>query len=59
MAQLIAECRANLGVDCETAQGMRRMQQENSAPTREEQARIAGLRACKAACARTPQSLGC
>lgn len=59
MAQLIAECKANRGVDCETPQGMRRMQQENTAPTREEQARIAGLRARKAACAGARHALGC
>jgi hypothetical protein len=59
MAQLIAECKANRGVDCETPQGMRRMQQENTPPTSEEQARIAGLRARKAACAGVRHALGC
>jgi hypothetical protein len=59
MQQPVAQCKANRGVDCDTPQGMRRMQQENTPPTREEQARIAGLRARRLACARTPHSLGC
>ena len=59
MAALVAECKAHRGVDCETPQGMRRLQQENTPLSREEQARIAGVRARRAACARTPGTLGC
>jgi hypothetical protein len=59
MASLIAQCKANRGVDCETPQGMRNLQRENTPITREEQSRIAGLRARRASCSRAPGSLGC
>lgn len=59
MAALIAQCKANRGVDCDTPQGMRTLQQENTPITREEQSRIAGLRARRASCARVPGTLGC
>lgn len=59
MAALIAQCKANRGVDCDTPQGMRNLQRENTPITREEQARIAGLRARRATCARVPGSQGC
>lgn len=59
MAALVAQCKANRGVDCDTPQGMRTLQRENTPPTREEQARIAGLRARRANCARAPGALGC
>ncbi len=59
MHQLIANCKANRGVDCDTPQGMRNLQRESTPITSEEQSRIAGLRARRANCARTPSSLGC
>ncbi|MBL8345248.1 MAG: DUF4124 domain-containing protein [Rubrivivax sp.] len=59
MAALIAQCKANRGVDCDTPQGMRNLQRENTPITREEQARIAGLRARRASCSRAQGSLGC
>ncbi len=59
MAALIAQCKANRGVDCDTPQGMRSLQRENTPITREEQVRIAGLRARRASCSRAQGSLGC
>lgn len=59
MAALIAQCQANRGVDCDTPQGMRNLQRENAPITREQQSRIAGLRARRAACSRAPGSPGC
>ncbi|MBI5720476.1 MAG: DUF4124 domain-containing protein [Burkholderiales bacterium] len=59
MAASIAQCKAHRGVDCETPQGLRNLQRENTPITREEQARIAGVRARRAACARAQGSLGC
>ena len=59
MQQLIANCKANRGVDCDTPQGMSKLQRENTAITSEEQARIAGLGARRATCARAGGGLGC
>ncbi len=59
MAALIAQCKANRGVDCDTPQGLRSLQRENTPITREEQARIAGLRARRATCAQARGGLGC
>ncbi|MBL8287559.1 MAG: hypothetical protein JNL85_06235, partial [Rubrivivax sp.] len=49
----------NRGVDCDTPQGVRNLQRENTPITPEEQARIGGLRARRATCARAPAALGC
>ena len=57
LQQLIANCKANRGVDCDTPQGMRNLQRENTPITSEEQARIAGMRARRANCPRG--ALGC
>jgi hypothetical protein len=59
MQQLIAQCKANRGVDCDTPQGMRQLQRENTPISAEEQSRIAGMRARKAACANARGALGC
>jgi len=59
MAALIAQCKANRGVDCDTPQGMRNLQRENTPITREEQARIASLRARRTSCSRAQGPLGC
>jgi hypothetical protein len=59
MKQLIVQCKANRGVDCDTPQGQRNLQRENTPITAQEQARIAGLRAQRASCARAGGGLGC
>lgn len=54
---LIAQCKANRGVDCDTPQGIRALEQANTPITREEQGRIARMRAHRATCVRG--ALGC